>query len=222
MKNKDWITYWKKNLSDTLKSHIDINTLFHFEIKNFNMKQECIYETAEINHLIDTEELRINKKSGIKIFKNNIWLSIKQTHVLIAPLVIKEKEQSLTYDNDPNLEIPFWYFAKIDRNGNLNVPDETSPIFQLEFLKYITDESPNFYLDKFEETHNKRDSEKKEFKNYAQYIHYLQNTYKDTTGQEIGNSTSRYNVINNGIVLLPHLDILLLLKLINLIENIKP
>jgi hypothetical protein len=220
MKNKEWISYWKKNLADTLKSHIDIDIQSHFEVKDFDIKLEYIDATDKINELIDTEELRINKKAGIKVLKNNIWVSIKETHVLIAPMVIKEKEPSFTPSNDSNPEIPFWYFAKVDRRGNLSIPTETFPIFQPELQKYLPDQSSDFPLKKLK--NRKASICKIEFKDYAQYIHYLENLYKETTGQEIGKINNRYHLTNNSIILLPHQDILLLLELINFIENIKP
>jgi hypothetical protein len=222
MKNKEWISYWKKNLADTLKSHIDIDIQSHFEVKDFDIKQEYIDATHKINELIDIEEIRINKKAGIKILKNNIWVSIKETHVLIAPMVIKEKEPGFTTSNDSNPEIPFWYFAKVDRRGNLSIPTETFPIFQPELQKYLPDENIDFSLEKLEGSNKGSTSNKIEFKDYAHYIHYMENLYKETTGQEIGNINNLYHLINKSIILLPHQDILLLLELINFIENIKP
>jgi len=88
--------------------------------------------------------------------------------------------------------------------------------------KYLTDESTYLSFEKLEGSGKGSASKKIEFKDYAQYIHYLENLYKETTGQEIGKINNRYHLTNNSIILLPHQDILLLLELINFVENIKP
>ena len=40
MTDKNWLTYWKKSLSGSMKADIDIEKLDHFEIENFNMENQ--------------------------------------------------------------------------------------------------------------------------------------------------------------------------------------
>lgn len=57
-----WLTYWKKNLSDSLNTDIDIDKSEYFEIENFKIDNQFIVEIEKVNALIDFEEKKINDK----------------------------------------------------------------------------------------------------------------------------------------------------------------
>ncbi len=42
MEHKKWLAYWKKSLSDSLKTDIDIEKLKHFEIEDFKVNSQSI------------------------------------------------------------------------------------------------------------------------------------------------------------------------------------
>lgn len=217
MQYKKWFTFWKKNLSDTLKPDIDIKKLNYFEIDGFDMKNNVINQSEKINKLIDIEELQRNKRKGIKSRRDENWISVDGMHVLIAPIKIKPKDENLPYLNDTNEKFPFWYFAKIDREGKLYLPDETLPVFPRKFLKPLAD---GFIFGTLESTDKIKGAKRKEFLNYGDYIQYLNTLFKQAIGQEVCNyNISGYEVINNGLVLLPRKDILLLLESLNFIKN---
>lgn len=129
MEYKKWLTYWKKCLSDSLKSDIDIDKLQNFEIEDFNMKNDVISDLKNVNRLIDFEENRINKKRGIENKDNENWIPINKVQIVITPLKIKPTTEHLVYLKDKNPKFPFWFSAQLDRYGNLQIPDETFPIF---------------------------------------------------------------------------------------------
>lgn len=82
---KKWLTYWKKNLSDSLNTNIDIEQSEYFEIENFKIEDQSINDVQKVNNLIDIAEQKINDKKGIKNKESDKWIHIEHTSVIIAP-----------------------------------------------------------------------------------------------------------------------------------------
>lgn len=222
MRYEKGVFFWKKNLSDTLKKHINIKKLDHFEIDDFNMMHNVINKLDEINQLIDIEEMRINNRRGLKHRQNDNWIAVKEIYILIAPIKIKPKEESFPYLKDTNEKFPFWYFAKVDRRGKLHIPKETFPVFQQKFLKPVSERHKEFVFAKSGHIDKIRAIAKKEFHDYTDYIYCLQDIFKKAVNYEIiSYKAAGYEVTNNGIVLLPHKEILLRLESDKVIEKHK-
>jgi len=221
MEYKKWLNYWKKNLSDSLKNDIDIKNLRHFEIDFFEIEDSIINELEKANILIDFEEENVNKKKGLTDKKSKNWVRLEDIHVLISPLKIKPTTENLVYLKDKNPKFPFWYFAKLDRFGNLNVPDETFPLFQRKFLEPLADERTEFIFGSLENVDKATAIGKEKLHTYSEYAKYVQEVFKLAIGQEFNSYiTSGYETFKNGIVLLPNEDINAAIGIIQLYEKI--
>lgn len=221
MEDKKWLTYWKKSLSDSLKADIDIEKLQHFEIENFKIESQLISELEKVNKLIDFEESRINKKKGIPNKESENWISLQEIQVVISPIKIKPTTENLVMLKDKKPKFPFWFFAQIDRNGNLQIPEETFPIFQRKYLEPLADERTEFIFGSLENIDNATAIGKEEYTNYLDYIQYLKDVFKKAINQEIENySIQGYETLNNSIILLPDEDINAAIGIIQLYEKI--
>lgn len=221
MEYKKWLTYWKKNLSDSLKNDIDLKNLKHFEIGLFDIEREMIEDLVKVNQLIDIEEENVNKKKGITDKKSKNWVALKDVHVLISPIKIKPTTENLVYLKDKNPKFPFWYFAKLNRLGNLNVPDEIFPLFQRKFLEPLADERTEFIFGSLENVDNATAIGKEKYHKYSEYINYLKDVFKLAIEQEFDSYiTPGYETFKSGIVLLPNEDINAAIGIIQLYEKI--
>ena len=221
MEDKKWLAYWKKSLSDSLKANIDIDKLQHFETENFKMENVIIGETEKVNKLIDYEETRINKKKGVSNKESENWISLTELQIVISPIKIKPTTENLVLLKDKKPKFPFWYYAQVDRNGNLQIPEETFPVFQRKYLEPLADERTEFILGSVENIDNATAIGKEEYTNYLDYIQYLKNVFKKAINQEIESySIQGYEILSNAIILLPDEDINAAIGIIHLYEKI--
>jgi Cdc6-like AAA superfamily ATPase len=210
-----------QSLSDSLKADIDIEKLQHFEIENFNMESQLIFELEKVNKLIDFEESRINKKKGIPNKESENWISLNELQIAISPIKIKPTTENLVMLKDKKPKFPFWFFAQIDRNGNLQIPEETFPVFQRKYLEPLADERTEFIFGTVENIDNSTAIGKEEYTNYLDYIQYLKDVFKKAINQEIESySIQGYETLNNAIILLPDEDINAAIGIIQLYEKI--
>jgi hypothetical protein len=149
MESKKWLTYWKQSLSDSLRADINIEKLKHFEIENFKMEIEVISELEKVNDLIDFEEKRINKKKGISNKDSKNWIKLNEIQIVISPIKIKPATGELVLAEN-KIKFPFWFFAQLDREGKLQVPEETFPVFQRKYLEPLADEKTEFIFGSME------------------------------------------------------------------------
>lgn len=221
MEDKKWLTYWKKSLSDSLKADIDTEKLQHFEIENFKMESQLISELEKVNKLIDFEESRINKKKGISNKESENWIPLNELQIVISPIKIKPTTENLVMLKDKKPKFPFWFFAKIDRKGKLQIPEETFPVFQRKYLEPLADERTEFIFGSVENIDKATAIGKEEYTNYFDYIQYLKDVFKKAINQEIENySTQGYETLNNAIILLPDENIDAAIGIIQLYEKI--
>lgn len=220
MEDKKWLIYWKKSLSDSIKADIDTEKLQHFEIENFKMKSQFISELEKVNKLIDFEESRINKKKGISNKESENWIPLNELQIVISPIKIKPTTENLVMLKDKKPKFPFWFFAKIDRKGKLQIPEETFPAFQRKYLEPLADERTEFIFGSVENIDKATAIGKEEYTNYLDYIQYLKDVFKKAINQEIESySMKGYETSYNAIILLPEEEINAAIGIIQLYEK---
>ncbi|SHF81734.1 AAA domain-containing protein [Chryseobacterium sp. OV279] len=216
-----WLTYWKKNLSDSLNTHIEIEGSQHFEIENFKIEQESITDLQKVNALIDFEEKRINEKKGIKSKEDEQWIAINHVFVVIAPFKLKPASDHLVHLKDNKPKFPFWFSVYLDRNGKLYIPDEMFPLFQRKYLEPLADERTEFIFGAVEDVDQATTLGKENYTKYAKYIHYVKDIFKSVVHQELSQYRAEsYETILNAIVLLPQDEMNAAMGIIELYEKI--
>lgn len=216
-----WLTYWKKNLSDSLYTDIDIEKSFFFETENFNINNQFIIEIDKVNTLIDLEEERINEKKGIKSKDNEEWIHIDQTLVYISLFKLKPIPEHLVYLKDKKPKFPFWFSAILDRNGKLSIPEETFPLFQRKYLEPLADEKNEFIFSSVEEVDHATTLGREDFKSYSEYVYNVGNVFEKAIGQKLHEYRSEgYETIYNGLILIPKEDMNAAEGIIQLYEKI--
>ncbi|MEO6686896.1 MAG: AAA domain-containing protein, partial [Dyadobacter sp.] len=221
MEQKKWINYWKKSLSDSLKADIDIEKLKHFEIENFKMDSQTIESIVEVNELIDFEEERINKKKGVTDKKSKSWERLETIQILIAPVKIAPLPEHLIFLKDKKTKFPFWYYAKINRQGVLSLPEELFPVFQRKYLEPLADERTEFIFSTVEKVDKATPFRKEKYKFFQDYITYIKDVFQKAVEQTISTfSADGYETVHHGIILLPDEDINAAAGIIQLYEKI--
>ncbi|WPO89315.1 DEAD/DEAH box helicase [Chryseobacterium sp. HR92] len=216
-----WLTYWKKNLADSLNTNIEIDGAQHFEIEDFNIEDNSISDLKKVNTLIDYEERRINEKRGIKNKDDEDWITIDHIFVVIAPFKLKPASDHLVHLKDKKPKFPFWYSAYLDRNGKLYIPDEMFPLFQRQYLEPLADERTEFIFANIEEVDLATTLGKENYSKYPEYIQYVQDIFKKVIGQKLCEYQSgAYETIFNAIVLLPQEEMNAAMGIIELYEKI--
>jgi hypothetical protein len=199
-----WLTYWKKNLSDSLYTDIDIDKSFFFEIENLNIANQYIIEIDKVNTLIDLEEKRINEKKGIKSKENEEWINIDHTIVFIAPLKLKPLPEHLVHLKDKKPKFPFWFSAILDRNGKLSIPEESFPLFQRKYLEPLADEKNEFIFSNVEDVDHAATLGREDYTKYSEYVEYVRNVFEKAIHQKLYEYYSEgYETVYNGLILIP-------------------
>ena len=218
---KKWLSYWKKSLSDGMRANIDIAQLPNFEVENFDIHSERLDNLDQVNRIINLEEQKINKAKGIAERSSDNWISIDEVLVLIAPLKIVPLPERLVYLKDKNPLFPFWYYAKLNRRGELNLPDEFFPVFQRKYLEPIADEKTEFIFASVDDIDLITSYAKEEYKDYQEYISYIIETFNKATSHTINDyKANGYNTLNNGVILLPEQEFNPAMGIIQLYEKI--
>ncbi|MDP9955044.1 hypothetical protein J2X97_000681 [Epilithonimonas hungarica] len=218
-----WLTYWKKNLSDSLYTDINIDKSksFYFEIENFNIDNKFIREIDKVNSLLDIEEKKINEKKGIKSKENEEWIYIDHTTVVIAPFKLMPLPEHLVHLKDKNPKLPFWFSAILDRNGKLSIPEDTFPLFQRKYLEPLADEKNEFIFSSVENVDHATTLGREDYKGYSEYVYNIVNVFEKAIHQKLYEYHSEgYETIYNGLILLPEEDINAAAGIIQLYEKI--
>ncbi|MDM1556108.1 AAA family ATPase [Chryseobacterium indologenes] len=216
-----WLTYWKKSLSDSLYTDIDIEKSFFFEIDNFNIDNQFIIEIDKVNTLIDLEEKRINEKKGIKSKENEEWIHVDHTVVVIAPFKLMPLPEHLVHLKDKKPKFPFWFYAILDRDGKLSIPEETFPLFQRKYLEPLADEKNEFIFGHVEDVDHATTLGREDYHSYSEYVNNVVNVFEKATSQKLHEYRSEgYETIYNGLILIPKEDINAADGIIKLYEKI--
>ncbi|MBV8326691.1 AAA domain-containing protein [Chryseobacterium sp.] len=220
-KHYKWLTYWKKNLTDSLNTNIEIDVAQHFEIEDFKIEDNSIADLKKVNTLIDFEERRINEKRGIKNKDDEDWITIDYVFIVIAPFKLKPASDHLVHLRDKKPKFPFWYSTYLDRNGKLYIPDEMFPLFQRQYLEPLADERTEFIFGSIEEVDLATTLGKENYSKYPEYVQYVKDIFKKVTGQQLCKYQSgAYETIFNAIVLLPQEEMNAAMGIIELYEKI--
>lgn len=219
--HKKWLTYWKKNLSDSLNTNIDIEQSEYFEIENFTIEDQFINNVQKVNNLIDVAEQKINEKKGIKNKESEEWIHIEHTSVIIAPFKLKPLSEHLVHLKDKKPKFPFWYSVYLDRQGKLYIPDETYPLFQRKYLEPLADERTEFIFGSVENVDKAITIGQEKYKRYPEYIQNVNKVFERAIHQKIKDyRTEGYETIFNAVVLLPQEDMNAAIGIIQLYEKI--
>lgn len=221
MEQKTWLSYWKKSLSDALAIDIDIDRLYHFELESYNFGSHQIEALHEVNLLIDQEEVRVNKKKGIVNRDNEEWMKIDSVQVLIAPFKLVPLPEHLVVLKDKKTKFPFWFYAKLSRNGMLTVPEESFPVFQRKYLEPLADEKTEFIFSTVEKVDIASAAGKEEYKSLQEYLDYLHTAFVLAVDQPINEyKTEGYSTVSNAVIILPDEEINAAFAIIQLYEKI--
>ena len=136
-----WLEYWRRSLKDAEKTDIEIEA---FQVReNENGETKNVRYFALINSFSPENESITSDdvlKECQKILEK---LQVSETDVFISPLLIKrEKKQYSAFS-------PFWYMARLDKNGQLSIPQGTTmPIIPRKYLSPTVDNASdeNFIL----------------------------------------------------------------------------
>ncbi|WP_018627085.1 AAA domain-containing protein [Niabella aurantiaca] len=221
MNYKRWLTYWKKSLADSLRADIEPDKLPHFEIEDFEILTNRLSELGPVNELIDIEEARINYKNGITDNTSEKWEFIREIQVIIAPFKLRSVAEHLMSPNGKKTIFPFWYYAIVNRNGELKVPEEHFPAFQRKYLDPLADEKTDFIFSSVEAVDKAAALGKEEYKSYKEYIIYVKEVFRSAVDQDVEQySTGVYETLNHAVVLLPEEEINAAVGIIQLYEKI--
>lgn len=208
MEENNWLSYWKKNLSDSLNSDIDVSKFEHFTIQRFDINSTSITNLKEVNRLIDIEEKRVNNAKGVTLVNSENWQKIQVIQILISPFFLQPIPEHQVYTGDYSIKRPFWFYTKIDRAGNLSIPEELFPVIQRRYLEPVADERTAYVFSSMEQVDN---ATSVSFPNNTVYIEYLESINKvfEFVAEKslINYKTDSHNTVYDAIILLPNEEI---------------
>ncbi|RAJ81891.1 AAA domain-containing protein [Chitinophaga dinghuensis] len=206
---------------DALSIDIDIEKLKYFELEHFHIHSTEILQTDLVNKLIDAEEQRVNKKKGVSIRDSENWTTLESAIVLIAPFKLMPLPERTIFLRDKKSKFPFWYYARLNRNGTLSLPEDFFPLFQRKYLEPLADEKTEFIFSTVEKVDAAAATGKEAYRNFTDYIQYIENVFKLVVDQTIENYvTEGFATVTNGLILLPDEEMAAAISIIELYEKI--
>lgn len=219
--NKKWISYWKKNLSDSMRTDIDIDNSPYFVMDTFNIRDTKISLLDKVNKLIDIEETKVNAQHNITNRDNEKWISIDEIQILICPLIIRPIPEHAALIKYQQIHYPFWYYALINREGELSIPFEKFPVLQRKYLKPIADDRIDFFFGSVDDVDKAIALRKQSFDSYTEYVDSILDVFKEISGQNLETfQIEGYHSLYNSIILLPKDEINAAFGILELYEKI--
>ena len=208
MNENNWLSYWKKNLSDSLNSDLDVSKFEHFTVQKFDINSTSVTNLKEVNKLIDIEEKRVNNAKGITLINSDNWQEIHTIQILISPFLLQPIPEHQVYTGDDSIKRPFWFYAQIDRKGDLSIPEELFPVIQRRYLEPVADERTAFVFSSMERVDN---ATAVSFTNNTVYLEYLEsiNQVFEFVAEQplISYKADSHNTVYDAIILLPNEEI---------------
>ncbi|SDX01431.1 AAA domain-containing protein [Hydrobacter penzbergensis] len=227
MEHKKWLDYWKKCLADTLYADLEFVKRIKekkrdvFEIEHFQIDPAYVHDLDKVKALMDEQERRVNEKQRVSDRESKNWKQIDRVDVLIAPIRFKAPTEHLVYFKDPKPITPFWYYATLNREGVLSVPETTFPIFQRKHLSPIADEKTDFIFAELENIDYLSTVGKERTEQYSEYIDYVKEIFRSATKQKIDlYQAEGYETIDTAVVLLPDEEKQAAIGIVELYEKI--
>ena len=194
-----WISYYKKSLSDSLKSDVDVHSLLSFNEREYDVFQSSLKERKNLKNFFDNEEERVNKLAGVTKTDSDNWQKINVLNILIAPFYLRKSRQKI---------YPFWFPAKINRGGRLQVPEETFPHFQRKYLEPFADDRESFVFSSLEVVDTLLGVSLRSNPTYQDYTEYLEDIFLRATGMEISKYQAEgFEIERQGTIVLANEDI---------------
>lgn len=173
-KQLQWLKYWRRSLIDAEKSDIEIDD---FQQK---LRGRYIRDFVLIDKFSPCKESILDeaKEKCKEILER---LNKRETDVCISPFLIKKSRKRYSAFS------PFWYMAHIDMEGNLTIPEDTTPIVPRKYLSPVIDNASNEDiifgdLDNVEKAiANNNDNQ---FERYGDYIGHICDVFNKITGME--------------------------------------
>ncbi|TDT46943.1 AAA domain-containing protein [Maribacter spongiicola] len=218
MDNEKWLKYWRKCLIDSLKNDIKITEQKHFEIKNFDINNSSIYDIERINELINYEEYLLNTRNGVLKDDIDNWIKLDNILVLIAPFKLIQIEQ---YRANNRNKFPFWYYANVNRQGVLWVPEEIAPFYQRKYLEPQADESTEFIFSSVDKINQQNNVKREDLDTYQRYIDYIKTNFKKVADYNISDYRCyNHKKLNDAVVILSDIQIGAAQSIVDLYDKI--
>lgn len=180
---KQWLSYWRKSLLDSLKAEIDLDKYtVKIQIPNFSVFSDKLTDClADVNKLIDAEEKRINQKQYRRTPQDPDWVRLNEVSVLIAPFRLNPLPQRQSFVHGRKSLYPFWYPAILGRDGGLSIPPEVLPFIPRAVLTPIADERTEYIIGDTEVMDRACAVGDIKFENYKDYIGHILGIFQRVT-----------------------------------------
>lgn len=217
---KQWLLYWKKCLSDASKADINIAKLPSIEIPDFKIESEYIVDLAKVNQLLDKAENRKNHKNGITSKSGDDWVSVDEVDVLVAPFWLTPRTDHKIRSINPTPKYPFWFYAKINRQGKWRIPDEPFPVFQRKYLEPLADDE-GFVFSSMEKVDSAAAFTRSEFTSYTEYLDFVLDIFWKVSDQKFNQyQVEGFERVSNSLLVVPDEEISAAISIIRLYEKI--
>lgn len=181
-----WLSYWKKSLLDSLKAEINPDTYQEtIQLPSFRISSDKIPFLAEVNKLIDTREKQINQAQHIKSADDPHWIHLNDIQVLIAPFRLNPLPERQTCIKQHKTIYPFWYAAKLNREGTLSAPFDINPFIPRSYLLPVVDDRIEYTIGATETVDRACATGDHRFKTYEEYIQHVLHFFREVAETEL-------------------------------------
>lgn len=197
---KNWIKYWRNSLADGERMEQNLQKLEHFKLEELDFDQGFL-PSEQVNTLIDKHELKINREKGVDDKNDEDWIEINEISIIISPFAVLPKYEHAKNVTERDKIYPFWLNARVNRLGQLNLPDTKYPIFIRRVLEPAIQEDQLLILSSVEKVDEVMSEGIHDIENWKEYWDFITSIFEKVTDQKLHSLTLVELSVKNEIVI---------------------
>ncbi|MCE7990948.1 MAG: AAA family ATPase [Roseivirga sp.] len=181
---KNWIRYWRNSLADGERMERDPSRLQHLHYEALDLQRGRL-PAEDGNGLIDSYELRVNKRNGVTDKKDEDWKHLHQLEVIISPLSLLAVFEHTKRRGEAKKVYPFWINAVLNREGRLFIPEKKYPVMIRRVLAPAAKEDQEITIGSVEQVDKVMGEGIPHLEDWADYWSFIKRFFKKTTVQQL-------------------------------------
>jgi len=183
---KNCIKYWRNSLADGERMEQNLKKLDHFKLEQLDLR-EGMLPSKQVSILIDKYEFKVNREKGIDDKNDKEWIEINEIPIIISPFTVLPKYEHGNKVSESDEIQPFWINAKVNRYGQLYLPESKYPTFIRRSLEPAIREDQLLILSSVDKVDQAMGEGIPEIEDWSGYWNFITSIFEKITSQKLQN-----------------------------------
>ena len=197
---QNWINYWRNSLADGERMEQNLRKLEHFKLEQLDLASGTL-PSQQVNVLIDKYEFKINREKGIENKEDEDWIEVSEIPIIISPFAVLPKYEHAKKIAETDKTYPFWLNARVNRLGQLLLPENKYPVFIRRALEPAIQEDQLLILSSVDRVDEIMGEGIPDIKYWRDYWSFITSIFEKITGQKLNALSLDELSIKNEIII---------------------